>query len=530
MATPNEKLAASLKVLKKLQDKGVSVVETAAHKELTRTHRERLVKAGFLQPIISGWYLPNNPIEAAGDSRQRHAHLEAFVAAYAKSRFGNRWQVSAEFSLLKHSAHSTALEQIQVQAGDANNQSIELPYGCSVFLYRVKDDVLSPNARENAAGLRLLPIEESLIRVGHAFFSRYPRAAQIALRLADAGMLARLLLDGGRSTVAGRLAGALTAVGRENDATQLLAAMKAAGYKVSLANPFDLAPPTIGGRLDESPYVQRIRAAWTTMRTRVAAIFDAVPRMAKDNVEQLIEDIETRYVADAYHSLSIEGYRVTDEVIEKVMKGDWNPVTDPQDVQTRDAMAAKGYFETHRKVLELVREVLSKHASPAAHLKRDFHLWYLALYSPSVTAGILKPSDLAGYRNAQVFIRNALHVPPSPEAVRDCMPALVELLEEEENPAVRAVLGHFIFVFIHPYMDGNGRLGRFIMNYFLVTGGYVWTIVTVQRRQEYLDALEQASSYENIEPLAKLIAHLTTEQTDTPVPRASRRPNGFSTV
>ncbi len=521
MAKPNTKLAASLNVLKKFQDKAVLVIEAAACKELTRVHRERLVKAGFLQPIISGWYLPNNPAEAVGDSTQWHAHMEAFVAAYARSRFGARWQVPAEFSLLKHSAHSTALKQIQVHASGASNQVIELPYGCSAFLYRVKDGALSPNARENASGLRLLPIEESLVRAGPAFFSMYPRAAQIALRLADAGILARLLLDGGNSIVAGRLAGALTAVGRENDAKQLLAAMKAADYKVSPANPFDLPFPSIGGRLDESPHVQRIRAAWATMRTRVAAIFDAVPRIAQNNVDRLIADIETRYLADAYHSLSIEGYRVTDDLIERVMKGDWNPLTDPRDDQTRDAMAAKGYFETHKKVLELIREALTQKASSGTCLKRDFHHWHLALYSSSVAAGIVKASDLAGYRNAQVYIRNALYVPPAAEAVRGCMLALMELLEKEEHPGVRAVLGHFIFVFIHPYMDGNGRLGRFIMNYFLVTGGYAWTIVTVQRRQEYLDALEQASSYENIEPFAKFIAHLTTEQTDTPVTRAS---------
>jgi len=45
--------------------------------------------------------------------------------------------------------------------------------------------------------------------------------------------------------------------------------------------------------------------------------------------------------------------------------------------------------------------------------------------------------------------------------MRDAMPILFELLEEEPEASVRAVLGHFIFVFIHPYMDGNGRMGPF---------------------------------------------------------------------
>ena len=63
MATPNEKLAASLELLKVLQDRGHRVVRSAA---LSRTHRERLSQAGYLQEVIKGWYLPARPDFAAG--------------------------------------------------------------------------------------------------------------------------------------------------------------------------------------------------------------------------------------------------------------------------------------------------------------------------------------------------------------------------------------------------------------------------------------------------------------------------------
>ncbi len=63
-------------------------------------------------------------------------------------------------------------------------------------------------------------------------------------------------------------------------------------------------------------------------------------------------------------------------------------------------------------------------------------------------------------------------MPINKDAVRDAMPILFELLENEPDASVRAVLGHFIFVFIHPYMDGNGRMGRFLMNVMLASGGY----------------------------------------------------------
>jgi hypothetical protein len=160
----------------------------------------------------------------------------------------------------------------------------------------------------------------------------------------------------------------------------------------------------------------------------------------------------------------------------------------------------------------------------AVHLHDAVTGWYRALFSPSVAAGVLKASDLAGWRNDQVFIRGAIHVPLSKEAVRECMPVFFELLADEPHAAVRAVLGHFLFVYIHPYMDGNGRLARFIFNAMLVTGGYVWTIVPLEQRETYMAALERASSYGEIEPLARFSAALVREQSVAPLPRPKVTP------
>ena len=99
-----------------------------------------------------------------------------------------------------------------------------------------------------------------------------------------------------------------------------------------------------------------------------------------------------------------------------------------------------------------------------------------------------------------------MHTPPSREAVRDMMPTLFDLLAEEEHAAVRVVLGHFIFVYIHPYFDGNGRMGRFIMNLMMASGGYPWTVVPVERRDEYMQALEAASVKQDIVPFTQFLA------------------------
>ena len=69
------------------------------------------------------------------------------------------------------------------------------------------------------------------------------------------------------------------------------------------------------------------------------------------------------------------------------------------------------------------------------------------------------------------------------------------------------MLGHFLFVYIDPYMDGNGRLGRFLMNTLMASGGYPWTIIPVSDRTAYVNALEKAR-VGDIVPFADLLARL----------------------
>ncbi len=134
-------------------------------------------------------------------------------------------------------------------------------------------------------------------------------------------------------------------------------------------------------------------------------------------------------------------------------------------------MAAKGYWDAFQLVKKSIQLVLEQ-----AH-----NDWYFALFGPSVAAGIIKQSDLAGYRTGPVYIRQSKHTPSNQIAIRDMMPTLFDLLAAEDNPAVRVVLGHFVFVYIHPYFDGNGRIGRFIMSLMMASGGYPWPLVALER-------------------------------------------------
>lgn len=515
MARPNTLLATSLSLLADAQKTGKRVVRG---RDLPRMDRERLVKAGFLEEVVRGWYLPSRPDTQPGSSAAWFAGMREFVSGYCDDRFGALWHLSPDQSLMLGTGERTLPKQVQIWATSANNQVVALPHGCSLFLYRAPR-LWASDVSDDAGGLRLATLSQALVAVGPAFFTQQPLAARIALAsVHDTSELLRPLLDGGHVHVAGRLAGGMRAIGRDDVADEIVSTMAAANMAVKVAQPFDRLPPSLPAGRPESPYVQRLRLMWQQMRQSVIDAFPAPGEVAPD-VEATLQNVEDRYVTDAYHSLSIEGYRVTPELIEKVQNGQWQP--DGEDARTRDAMAAKGYHEAHLKVKAYIAEVLV--TQPARWPLHDpLTSWYRALFSPSVVAGILKASDLAGWRNDQVFIRGALHVPLSKEAVRDCMPVFFELLATEPHAAARAVLGHFFFVYIHPYMDGNGRLARFIFNAMLVTGGYTWTIVPLNLRKPYMEALEQASSHHHIQPLAAFFASLLREQSVTPLPRPTQ--------
>ena len=503
MPSTYEKLAQSLEILRSLDS--LRAIPAIA---LTRVHRERLRNAGFISEVVKGWYIQTRPHDNEGDSTAWFASMREFIAGYCNHRFGSDWHIGPEQSLLLLSGERSLPLQMQVWSPKATNQALNLLHGTSIFLYKAPR-LIPALAHEDAGGLRLLELESALVAVGPVFFSQQSLAATIALRsLSDASNLIRILLAGSHSVIAGRLAGALRELGRLEMADDIVTTMRSAGYVVVESNPFDAHTTILPSGRPESPYVQRLRMLWSDMRELVIEGFPA-PTALTSNVMQILADVEARYVNDAYHSLSIEGYHVTPELIESVRRGDWNP--DGNDKGVRDAMAARGYFEAHNAVKESIAIIVNG-KNPGDELRKSHGAWYRYLFAPSVQAGILRPQDLAGYRNEQVFIRGALHVPPPKESVRETMPVLFELISNEEHPAVRAILGHFFFVYIHPYMDGNGRLARFLMNTLLVTGGYRWTIIPVEQRKLYMTALEQASTYRNILPFTQFIANLITEQ------------------
>ena len=506
MPSAAEKLASSLEELETLQSGGSIAIRS---KDMSRTHRERLLKAGFLKEVMKGWYIPSRPDENAGESTAWYTSFWRFCAQYLSDRFGTDWSLSPEQSLIIHAGNTTVPAQLLVRAVKGGNSKTDLPHNTSLFETRAT--IASDEALEIVDNLRLFSVEDALILVPEVFFQNHPTEARTVLAMMpDASRLLGKLLDGGHTRAAGRLAGAFRSIGSEKVADEILAAMKAASHDVREINPFEqsiLVPNA--GRIT-SPHVHRIRLKWESMRDDVIDLFPKAQPITND-IDAYLKQIDEIYVTDAYHSLSIEGYRVSPELIDKVRWGTWNPETDEQDRALKDALAARGYWEAFQRVKESIRAVLEG-ADAGEVVERDLSDWYRNLFAPSVTAGILKASQLAGFRSSPVYIRQSQHVPMSPEAVRDCMPVFFDLLKAEDDPTVRIVLGHFIFVFIHPFLDGNSRIARFLMNVMMAAAGQPWTVIKLEQRAAYMAALETASVKEDIRPFAAFLAETRAAQ------------------
>ncbi len=402
-----------------------------------------------------------------------------------------------------HAGEWTVPTQLLVRARGGRNQMTRFLHGTSLL-----DVNLTPPNEEDVAelrGIRVYTPEAALIAASPQFFTGQPTEARTALATQpDASALLARLLDGGHSVIAGRIAGAFRNIGREREADAILSTMRAAGYDAREKDPFDVRLTHMPYRREPSPYVHRIRLMWQAMRPEIPQRFP-FPLGRPNDIEAYLRAVDDIYVTDAYHSLSIEGYTVSRELIERVRRGDWNPQENEADKKHRDAMAPRGYWQAFIAVKDSVRKVLTGE-SPGAVADHDHGTWYRELFAPSVAAGLVKAANLAGYRNSPVYIRRSRHVPLRADAVRDAMPTFFELLTDEPDPAVRVVLGHFIFVYIHPYLDGNGRTGRFLMNVMMAAGGYPWTVIPVQARDRYMAALESASVNQDIVPFTTFLA------------------------
>lgn len=222
-------------------------------------------------------------------------------------------------------------------------------------------------------------------------------------------------------------------------------------------------------------------------------------RISTYPLKTLLKQAEENKKYDIYHSTTIEGYDITPEDVERVLLSP--RIYKKKEKDLRNKMAILGYKDAFEFVLKKVKTDFPETKINDDLIKNIF----FNLFRPSVEFKVVEGYSLTRYRNIQNYIRGSRHIPPAPDKIIDLMESMEKSLGQVIHPLVKAILAHFAFVSIHPYMDGNGRTARLLMNYILLSSGYQWVTIKAEDRKKYFDALETAQVDDDIIPFAKLI-------------------------
>ncbi len=139
---PSDKLLEALKALHTLQSEGVIAVQSS---QLSRLHRERLCKHGFLEPVINGWYIPSRPNDSPGETTAWYTSFWQFCSTYLSQTKGDDWCLSPEQSLSLHVGNWTVPKQLLVRSSKARNNVTPLLHNTSLQVYRTARDRLTPS-------------------------------------------------------------------------------------------------------------------------------------------------------------------------------------------------------------------------------------------------------------------------------------------------------------------------------------------------------------------------------------------------
>ncbi len=210
-------------------------------------------------------------------------------------------------------------------------------------------------------------------------------------------------------------------------------------------------------------------------------------------VRNLREDLIVRWT---YHSNAIEGNTLTLRETKVALEG-----------ITIGGKSLREHLEVvnHRDAILLLEDLVQKN-EPLSE-------WTLKCLHQLILKGI--DDDNAGrYRTVNVRIAGASHLPPDQVQVPELMEHFITWHREEApslHPVERAARVHSDFVKIHPFVDGNGRTSRLLMNLELMQAGYPPAVLPVEKRLAYYEALDQDHAEGNPAPFLELISGVVQE-------------------
>lgn len=213
--------------------------------------------------------------------------------------------------------------------------------------------------------------------------------------------------------------------------------------------------------------------------------------------KEIVEKIDKAFDIDfTYNSTTIEGNTLTLIETKAVL-------------EDKIAIGGKSLREiyevvNHNKAFEYIKKSIEKLEILDEEKIKDIH----EILTENIMQGGI-------YRNTDVAITGATHTPPTPNEMYKQLKFFYDDLkinQEKLNPIEFAAWTHAEFVRIHPFIDGNGRTSRLIMNYQLMKNGFLPINIKVEDRLEYYNALDLYATKKDLTPFLNFILALEEER------------------
>ncbi|MFZ3063142.1 MAG: Fic family protein [Actinomycetota bacterium] len=468
--------------------------------------RAILRKEDLLFPIRPGYFILKKPED---DPKQLFTLLYWQIITFLLKRY-EPWSIRGQSALLLYIGNQENPKNLLVRSGKKTNYNMSLPYGYKLsLLYDERFDSRTVKKVSVAGQTLKVDIPEKVLidlvarkARPNSNYKNFIKGTKFDNRLLEA-----LYAKRPRPVVFRRMAEIAKSVGRGDLAQEIERIIKAyTVYRISKPLKPRRARPKVKPLVP--PWVTRQQESVSVFeKTLEQALLSEIEKLPKWKLDRLVEDAQEHKRYDIYHSTTLEGYRITPEEVDAVVLGK-APVEikdkEKHIEQIKNRMAILGYAEVFDFIIGQVKKDFGK-GRVSEQLVKDV---YYHLFKPSADSGIIDYFDLVSYRIIPAFIRGTRYVPPGPEKLTELMESFERSINRVKNAVIKAILAHYFFVTIHPYVDGNGRTARLLMNYFLLTSGYRWITIRAEQRKPYFDALTEGQLHEDIVPFGKFIITL----------------------
>ena len=246
-------------------------------------------------------------------------------------------------------------------------------------------------------------------------------------------------------------------------------------------------------KIEEDKFVIDISNDFFKSLDEKKKILDSKRPLPKETLKSLEENFKLEWT---YNSNAIVGNTLTLKETKLVLEG-----------ITIGGKTMREHLETinHKEAIDFLEELIDDNKELTEFDIKNLH---------AIVLKGIDDENAGRYRTENVIISGATHIPPESIIVPELMEKLIyryDEWKEKYHPIVVAALLHAEFVKIHPFIDGNGRTARLLMNFEVMKNGYPPIIIKTEERHKYYDALDEGALIGNYTEFVKMITKQAEE-------------------